>query len=889
MKRCRLLTLASAAGLSLLVLGSLLLRVWGVGWDYLYPRHHDELIHLHTATTFSRGELSPRVIWEKSRYPKYVLYPWFSMYVVAGGYRAWELLDGGMKSLASHPAELDGLEMLRPGELTPQKALLLGRILIALMGTGTVMAVYGIGHRLAGRGPGFLAAAFLAVTGYHVANCHWLKNDVSTLFFLVLGTYCASRYLAGGGFANLAWGMLFVALGVNSKYHVFPGFFVVLSALALRGSPGVKAAFRRLLSWRVVFLLAIFIAGLVASFPLIYLDFEYFRGNILDYLFRMPNEYLLSGGQQHSSLSVKYMNLVNLARFSAEPEHGMGLVGTVLGFLALVWAVLRRNRVLIFLAVFPVVYIPLAVFGASPGLRLQDTVPLYPFLELLGAIMVWRLSHCLFRRPLPAVLAFSLAGLLLVFPEFRASLRMAYGYWQPDTCVYATEWAGDNLAPGSLVGREYKSISLEEGRYHDVVRRRLCVVPLSRYANQGFRYLVVTARQRNRVTDPYGEFGPDHPFARFYEELPTRYDLIKEFSLGEVPYKGGDIQVWELRANFPLAPRGLNSGLLRHFTADYCLSAPRLLFPGPTGACEGRTGFMVGPESRDERLLISSWPLQVLGVEATVGREPGTVRARAAGDKQTRDLSSGGTGVFVFSPRTGFPGINYSYRAGLSSPWNSPCLARIITDSFRMGLAFLRAGEPDQALPWLARASRESPADWYPPSLAAQAARDAGREERECFWAAEAARRFPGRAEQLFRLRDASLSRDEWAAIFSELSGFSPDWLEARAGPPPLAFAEDGEWRASVPVDLAPGRYRVVCRWAPGAALELKAPAAVKSEWAASLPEVRDGKMERVLDIPTPAPALVFLIRSDSPRSEIEVCLRPDLRDWLKTVLRIAP
>jgi len=876
-----------SAGSVLLIifLAALAVRLWGIGWDHLYPRHHDELIHLHTATVFSQGELSPRVIWENSRYPKYILYPWFSMYVVGGGYRLWSLCDQALKELISHPEELGGLEMLKAGELTPQKALLLGRIMIALMGALTVLFVYGIGRRLGNRGVGLLGAALLAFTGYHVANCHWLKNDVSTLFFLMVGVYFSVRYFDRGGIWNIVGSTLFVAMGVNSKYHVFPGFLVILAAIALRGPGGFREAVRRLLNLKSLMVIFLVVLFLILTFPLVYLDFDFFYNNIINYLFRMRSEYLVAGGQQYSTLQVWYMNLINMFRFLSEMGHGMGLPATLLGIAGLVFALWRHERRLILLAVFPVLYIPLVIFGVSPVLRLQDTVPLYPFLGLFGAVLLWRLSLFLLRRPLPAAIVFAGISCLLLYPYVQATIVMDYGYWQPDTVDYATTWAKSNIAPDRLVAREKKSIDLPASKFNTVLRRRLCVATVDQYADQGFKYLVTTSRQANRMSDPYGEYGPDHFFGRFYSELPSRYNLIKQFSMGDVPYKGGDILVWELKESHPLSPYGINSGLLRHFSADYFTSSPRILFPGPGGRCEGETGFIIGPEEREGRLLLSLSPLEIIGAEVTAGVKPGMARVRTAGEKPVLKLKSGGSGVAVFEPETGFPWINYSYRLEVSSPWNSPCLVRILPDAFRVGLAYLRGGDYQSALTWLERAASENPLDWYPPALMAEACLKLGRKKEGATWTAEANSRSPGYKKLLNKLADNKLGRREWEALFQEAVGYDPVWLAGKISSPPLEFSRESG--ITPPINLAPGAYLVSLEYPPKSAggFELR-PVSPDLDFPArkaTLDEISAGEIKRSFKLEFPVRDLVFrLVPQDShdPR-EFVLKVRPDIRFWL--------
>ena len=73
---------ASLILLILLVVSALLVRVWGGAYGDLESWNHDEQIHLRTAMLIYNGEMNTHKMWA-SRQNKYILYPWFGMYIVA--------------------------------------------------------------------------------------------------------------------------------------------------------------------------------------------------------------------------------------------------------------------------------------------------------------------------------------------------------------------------------------------------------------------------------------------------------------------------------------------------------------------------------------------------------------------------------------------------------------------------------------------------------------------------------------------------------------------------------------------------------------------------------------------------------------------------------------
>ena len=65
--------------------------------------------------------------------------------------------------------------------------MVLSRAISAAFGTGTILLVYAIAARVAGRLAGLLSAAFLAFAVLHVRDSHFASTDISMTFFVVLG------------------------------------------------------------------------------------------------------------------------------------------------------------------------------------------------------------------------------------------------------------------------------------------------------------------------------------------------------------------------------------------------------------------------------------------------------------------------------------------------------------------------------------------------------------------------------------------------------------------------------------------------------------------------------------------------------------------------------
>ncbi len=765
--------------LALVILAALILRLAGLGYDSLSAGNHDEQIHLRTALAFASGELNPRVLWEKSVF-RYVYYPWLSAYIFAAVISLADLLLSLGAFLANLWIRLSGLRL--PGgelagpvgfpRLSPAAALYLGRSTVAVFGALTVSLIWRAGRRFMGAGGALLGAAFLALNGSHIANCHWMKNDVIAAFFLTAAFLFCLRVREQGRISDYLWGSALCVLAFNVKWYNAPVFGVFLLAHVLRVfPPGSRFSPGRLFPGRFLGAILLGAALLALTWPVILLDGDFVVSNLSRIIRDTSSRGMFGSVGAQARLgfwSIRFHNALNFLRFSSGLVSGMGVPVLILGAGGLVYCLLSRKRNLLLLAAFPVLYLVSAVLAASPGIRYQDTIPLYPFFSLAAALALVRAGEMLTKRRRSGLVAYPV-GLFLLGIYLFSAVRMSYGYWQNSVSFFSGAWARRNLPPGSLIVRESKAIDLPPGRFREHRVRSLWRQSVERLAEAGVDYVVVSGRQERRATERFGLFGPDHPFARIYRTLPEKYDLIKEFDLGEIPYRGGTADVWARRRDNRLVPAGIDSGWLRVFQGEHSSDCPDILFLDPAGRCQGDTSFTVpAGESRD-RLLVTSTPLKEIAVGVENGPREGYVKVICSGRRVREKLAPGETRVLVFPAREGFPWIRRSYRVQAASAWDSSCRVSILTDPLRIGRALLRAGDP-RAQGYLDEAASLWANDWYVLSLA-------GRDLP------------PGTGLLLGKLAGA-LERPDWREAFLDLTGFSSEWLEERAGAPRGLFPE---------------------------------------------------------------------------------------------------
>nr|HPJ71768.1 glycosyltransferase family 39 protein [bacterium] len=501
-----------AGVLFLIFLAGLLVRIAGIGYDGLIPLNHDEQIHLKTARAFSAGELNPRAIWEGEIF-RYAYYPWLSAYIFAGILAAVQAACGGAVSLAGAAAELMGIRGANGALVTvsskclldPATALAVGRVAVALFGALTVLVLYRAGRDLMGRWGAALAAAFLAFNGYHIANCHWMKNDVIAAFFLTVAFFFCVRIWLKGRWSDYLLGAVFSVLAFNVKWYNAPVFGLFAVAHLLRAAvPDRRPAWKRLFPGRLFAAALLGAAVFVVTWPLLLFD----PGFVFDNVARVSRDTSSRGMfgnvgtyAQLGFWEIRFHNLVNFVLFSSGMVSGMGWPVLLLGAAGLFAGLFSGRRGLL-LAAFPVLYLVSAILVASPGIRYQDTIPLYPFFSLGAAWLVVRTAALAGRRR-SWLIGGAIAAAILV-PYLRSALRLDYGYWQNSVKYYAGRWAQRNIPPGSLIVKESKTIPLAPGRYREQKVRAFWGVPLEKLVKGGADYIITSGRQEHRALERFG-------------------------------------------------------------------------------------------------------------------------------------------------------------------------------------------------------------------------------------------------------------------------------------------------------------------------------------------------------------------------------------------------
>lgn len=156
---------------------ALVLRLVGLQYGLPAVYNPDEVAIMARALTFAKGTLNPGNF----------LYPTFYFYVLfgwVGAYLAGVWLTGGVSSVAA----LQELYFTNPTGIYTA-----GRLLGALAGAASVLALFKLGRRLFDVRTGLAAALFLAVAPLAVRDAHYVKHDVPTTLAIVLAYLAIAR------------------------------------------------------------------------------------------------------------------------------------------------------------------------------------------------------------------------------------------------------------------------------------------------------------------------------------------------------------------------------------------------------------------------------------------------------------------------------------------------------------------------------------------------------------------------------------------------------------------------------------------------------------------------------------------------------------------------
>ena len=524
--------------LAALLLGALVLRVWGASHGLPYAYNTDENAHFVPRAIGMFGHaLNPDYFVNPPAYT-YVLHLVFAVWF--GG------RDGVSRAFASDPTDV----------------FLVARVTAAVLGTVAVGCLYLAGARLVDRRTGLLAAGLLAVAALPVFYSHLALNDVPTLAPLCLALVGVGGIVRAGRRRDFALAGLGLGLACATKYT---GGIVLVAVAAAVGVAWTSAGRRAALTGAVLAAVTALVA-FVAANPYVVLD----PAAVWDGITHQST----AADDARGKLGITRDN--GFLFYLWAGTWGLGYVPLAAAALAVPLLARDRPRLALVLVPAPVLFV--LFMGSQERYFGRWLLPVLPFLCLLAAYAALRLADLAARRRpalgptlvAVAAVALCLQGLVLSLHSgavlSREDTRNLTREWlvehvPPRTKIVVEPgvvpdaWAQDVGAPSRLVanGNRWNKFATSRSRVDpddptgpllpppgEVVnvedfQRVLTPALVRRYEREGFCWVVTGSTQRGR-----SEAEPDEaPQAlAYYAALERRSELAyraSPFGAGEEP------------------------------------------------------------------------------------------------------------------------------------------------------------------------------------------------------------------------------------------------------------------------------------------------------------------------------------------------------------------
>lgn len=504
------MTRAQRIALVVILLSAAALRLTGLDWDGYQHHHPDERYISWVATTIEFPSLSSKQ-WAAQWQPETSTFNPFRWPQQAGSEGIVVLQDQPRDFAYGHVPLYAGVAATRlvewvapfllpwlppdwmltadvlngAGRIEYYHLTIVGRVLTALLDTGTVLFLFLLGRRLFSPAVGLLAAALLALAVLPIQLAHFFTSDPYMTFFVVAALYCmvaAWDSDEGSGAENSKNRLIYiVAAAVMTGLAIGSKFTAVLLLLPLLWTAWIGDAGAR--RWRTagaVLLVALITFAVTNPFAL--LDWtclpiasDSLLGTVASALSRScywQNTLIQSGmvsGRLDLSFTRQYAGTIPfLYQFEMLLRWGLGPFLGLFGVAGLGWAIFvlvriirgdddddesaftrltREPIVMVLLWVVPY----LVLTGSFYVKFLRYMGPLVPFMLLFGAAILWQWPSRVGRDLVASVLL--IAGLL-----YAVAFVMLYSDEHPWNA--ASRWIYANIPAGTRILSEQWDDSL---------------------------------------------------------------------------------------------------------------------------------------------------------------------------------------------------------------------------------------------------------------------------------------------------------------------------------------------------------------------------------------------------------------------------------------------
>ncbi|MEW6747338.1 MAG: glycosyltransferase family 39 protein, partial [Planctomycetota bacterium] len=325
---------------------------------------------------------------------------------------------------------------------TEANALLIARIVTAIIGVAAVLVTITVGWRLHGAIVGLMAGIFLGIAPLHAQHTHFATVDVPSTLFVTLALGCAGVILRSGSWRGYILGGLFAGLAAGTKYNAGLVLLSVVMAHLLRDGLSSRSI-REGRLWAAVACAA---AALLASTPgMLVRPAEVLHDLAYEFEHAGRGHGLLFAGTGNGFLYT----------FASSLWWGLGPPLAVLFLGAVLWALWNREKAPLAILGFVIPYY--ALISLSQTRFARYALPLFPAAALLCGLFVQdaalRVAKQLpiTRRAWPR-LAWLGLGLVFVVPTLSYTVWLNSAFLSRDPRDAAAQWIKSETREGSRIG-----------------------------------------------------------------------------------------------------------------------------------------------------------------------------------------------------------------------------------------------------------------------------------------------------------------------------------------------------------------------------------------------------------------------------------------------------
>jgi len=446
--------------------------------------------------------------------PDYFLKPGLFIYLNALAYVPY-YWTGRLLGFFQHPNDIPYPTMIAMGvgKTSMRTTFLLGRILSALFGVGSVIIVYLAGRQLAKQRPmGLLAAFMMAISPASVLNSRYIHPDAQVVFFVVLSVWLSLKLFERGKSSDYVLAGLATGLAASSKYNGALVFVAICAAHLLR------SGWKGLTEGKLYLALGSSAVAFMATNPFALLNIRQFFAAL-----EAEGRHYATG---HAGMEGNTLRFYLTWLYESEgPLCLMAACG-------MIRAIHVRSKERLLLSFFPLIYF--AIVSSFTVRNDRTLLPTLPFLFLFASGLLINLfekaGSLRPKRRNWSVLGVAVVTVLCLSWPLAHTLKSNIALSTIDSRAISAAWVDGNLPQGARIAIGPYAPYVDPDRFSVQGFGRLIEHRPGWYVANGFDYLIFGEGMFGRF---YAE--PD----RYSEEVSGYDELFRAFEVVRVFTDGG--------------------------------------------------------------------------------------------------------------------------------------------------------------------------------------------------------------------------------------------------------------------------------------------------------------------------------------------------------------